>query len=381
MAEKKTTRRGRKRETDVSLAPEEAARAADLRYVTDRQPGLRRQAIRDGFRYLDPDGSTVRDEATLKRIRSLAIPPAWTEVWICGRANGHLQATGRDARGRKQYKYHPRWRTVRDETKYGRLALFAETLPRIRAAVQSDLALPGLPRSKVLAIVVRLLETTFIRVGNEEYARTNKSFGLTTLKNRHVDIQGSSVKFRFVGKSGRAHQVKVSDKRVARLVKRMRDLAGQDLFQYLDDDGEPQPITSADVNEYLRAVSGEEFTAKDFRTWAGTLLAARRLSASDPFESKGSAKKAAVAAVEAVAVELGNTPAVCRKCYIHPTVLEAFGDEDRFERWTECVAAAKSRAGLDEEEAALLNFLEHETARSESAAPRGNPPPAAGRSV
>jgi DNA topoisomerase I len=368
MAEKKTTRRGRKRETDVSLAPEEAARAADLRYVTDRQPGLRRQAIRDGFRYLDPDGSTVRDEATLKRIRSLAIPPAWTEVWICGRANGHLQATGRDARGRKQYKYHPRWRTVRDETKYGRLALFAETLPRIRAAVQSDLALPGLPRSKVLAIVVRLLETTFIRVGNEEYARTNKSFGLTTLKNRHVDIQGSSVKFRFVGKSGRAHQVKVSDKRVARLVKRMRDLAGQDLFQYLDDDGEPQPITSADVNEYLRAVSGEEFTAKDFRTWAGTLLAARRLSASDPFESKGSAKKAAVAAVEAVAVELGNTPAVCRKCYIHPAVLEAFGDEDRFERWTECVAAAKSRAGLDEEEAALLNFLEHETARSESAA-------------
>jgi DNA topoisomerase-1 len=362
------TKRRRRGAATPPLDPAEAARAASLRYVTDRQPGIRRLGAPGRFRYVGPDGSPVRDPAALKRIRSLVVPPAWTEVWICAQPNGHIQATGRDARGRKQYRYHARWRAVRDETKYGRMVLFGETLPRIRSAVQVDLELPGLQRNRILAIVVRLLETTFIRVGNEEYARANKSFGLTTLKNRHVDVQGTRIKFRFVGKSRKAHEIQVSDQRLARLVKRVRDLPGQDLFQYLNDAGEPEPISSADVNDYLRAISGEEFTAKDFRTWAGTLLMVARLAEADPIAAGDGGKSAVVAAVAAVAEDLGNTATVCRKCYIHPAVIEAYQDPQAYQLWTRSAARADDRPGLSETEAALLRYLVAHQARTEARA-------------
>lgn len=284
------------------------------------------------------------------------IPPAWTDVWICPNPNGHLQATGRDARGRKQYRYHARWRRVRDETKYERMLLFGGVLPRIRARLRDDLARPGLPREKVLATVVRLLETTFIRVGNEEYARQNNSFGLTTLKSRHVAVQGSRLEFRFPGKSGKNHAIRLSDRRLARLVRRCRELPGQDLFQYLDESGAPQPIDSGDVNDYLRAIAGDEFTTKDFRTWAGTLLAAQALTAPDD-PALPTPKARAVRATKSVADRLGNTPAVCRKCYIHPAVFQAFEDPAMRERWEAARAEAKGIDGLEKEEAALLRFL------------------------
>jgi DNA topoisomerase-1 len=303
-----------------------AAQVAGLRYVSDESPGIRRRKQGSGFAYLGPDGKTVRDPATLGRIRSLAVPPAWTEVWICPSPNGHIQATGRDARGRKQYRYHARWRSVRDETKYHKSIAFARALPKIRARVAADLARPGLPREKVLACVVKLLESTAIRVGNEEYARQNGSVGLTTMKDRHVTIRGPRLQFRFKGKSARRHDVELTDERLARIVKRCRDIPGQDLFQYLDDDGEAQSIGSGDVNDYLRAISGEDFTAKDFRTWAGTVQAAMQLAAAEAVETAGAAKKTLVAAVARVAERLGNTPAVCRKCYIHPAVMDAYLD-------------------------------------------------------
>ncbi len=271
-----------------------------------------------GFCYLGVDGTPVRDAGVLARIRKLAIPPAWQDVWICPREDGHLQATGRDARGRKQYRYHARWREVRDETKYGRMAAFAAALPRIRRRVRQGLALPGLPREKVLATVVRLLETTRMRVGNEEYARENDSFGLTTLRTRQVRVRGSTMQFRFRGKSGVWHDFALSDRRLAGIVKRMRDLPGYELFQYLDGDGETRVVDSADVNDYLRSIAGEEFTSKDFRTWAGTVLAAEALRAC--------ARHELPRAIELVAGKLGNTKAVCRKCYIHPVVIEAFLD-------------------------------------------------------
>lgn len=346
----------RRRRVDPLNDAKAAARAAQLRYVSTASDGIRRSGRGSGFFYVAADGSRVRDRRTLERIRSLAIPPAWTDVWICPIAEGHLQATGRDARRRKQYRYHPRWRTVRDETKYERLTLFAETLPRIRERVARDLAEPGLSRSHVLAIVVRLLETTFIRVGNEEYARTNQSFGLTTLKDRHVQVEGSRIRFRFRGKSGKSHSILLSDARLARLVRRCRDLPGQDLFQYLDEVGEPQPITSGDVNEYLRAISGEEFTAKDFRTWAGTLLASRKLT--DSLQDEDGLTRATLAeAIASVASELGNTVAISRKCYIHPAVLDAFQDGGRYATWLVARDAAKAREGLSDEENALLRFL------------------------
>jgi DNA topoisomerase-1 len=301
-----------------------AARVAGLRYVTDSAPGYRRIVQGDGFRYTDIDGTPVKDETVLARIRALAIPPAWTDVWICAHASGHLQATGRDARGRKQYRYHPRWRTVRDEAKYGRMASFGAALPAIRNAVDEALGLPGLPREKALATVVCLLEATLMRIGNDEYARDNKSFGLTTLRNRHVRIAGSAVEFRFRGKSGISHSVRVSDRRLARIIQRMRDLPGQDLFQYVDQDGVVHAIGSADVNDYLRSVSGEDYTAKDFRTWAGTVLAALALREFDEFSSEAEAKRNIVRAIESVAEKLGNTPAVCRKCYVHPGVIDAY---------------------------------------------------------
>jgi len=336
--------------------PSEAAKAASLRYVNAASPGIRRRRSGTGFCYFAADGALIRDRATLARIRALAIPPAWQQVWICALSEGHLQATGRDARGRKQYRYHPRWRLVREETKYERLQLFGATLPRIRSRVRRDLALPGLPRDKVLASIVRLLETSFIRVGNEEYARANKSFGLTTLRDRHVEISGSSLRFRFQGKSGKAHMVDVSDRRLARLVRRCRELPGQDLFQYLDDEGEPRPIDSGAVNEYLRTIAGQDFTAKDFRTWAGTLLAARMLSTGDP--------PGVVETAKAVAEQLGNTAAICRKCYIHPAVLAAHQNPELRELWVRLASGQGRRRGLSREESALLAFLRASSGRS-----------------
>ena len=306
--------------------PAASARAAGLRYVDDSRPGLRRRRSGKTFVVLDAQGRRVRDLETLRRVRHLAIPPAWTEVWICPSPDGHLQATGRDARRRKQYRYHPRWRAVRDETKYARLLGFARALPALRARVDDDLGRPGLPREKVLATVVRLLETTFIRVGNEEYARHNKSFGLTTLRDDHVDVRGSTLRFHFRGKGGKRQEVGVTDRRVARVVRRCQELPGQELFQYLDDEGVVRTVDSADVNAYLREITGEDFTAKDFRTWAGTVLAALALQELRTFTSTTQAKKNVLRAVEAVARQLGNTPAICRKCYVHPGVIDAYMD-------------------------------------------------------
>jgi DNA topoisomerase-1 len=306
----------------------------------------------------------VRDEDTLARIKSLAIPPAWTDVWICAQPNGHVQATGRDARGRKQYRYHPRWRAVRDEVKYERMIAFGKALPQIRRKVDEDLRLPGLPREKVLATIVYLLQVTMMRVGNEEYARENKSFGLTTLRNRHVRVDGSDVEFRFRGKSGVYHSVKVHDRRLARIIQRSREIPGQELFQYIDDEGGQHSVDSSDVNDYLRTISGEDYTAKDFRTWAGTVLAAMALQEFEKFDSEAQAKKNVVRAIESVAKKLGNTPSVCRKCYVHPAVLDAYLDGAE-------IAGLRQRAEqelveelheLHPEEAAVLALLQQRLA-------------------
>lgn len=340
--------------------PVTSARAAGLRYVEDDQPGIQRQRNGKGFRYIYPDGDPVRDPDELRRIRSLAIPPAWTHVWICSIPNGHLQATGRDSKGRKQYRYHPQWRILRDEVKYDRLILFGRTLPVIRARVEQDLKQPGLSRNKVLATVIRLLETTLIRVGNEEYARANGSFGLTTLRNKHVDVEGPIVRFRFRGKSGVYHSIRVNDRRLARTVQRCQDLPGQELFQYLDDEGQPCLIDSADVNAYLQEIAGEAFTAKDFRTWAGTVLAARTLQEFESFASQTEAKRNIVAAIETVSKRLGNTKAVCRKCYVHPAVVNAYLDGSLLETLRQDIdrEIADSQNVLPAEEAAVLAFLQ-----------------------
>jgi DNA topoisomerase I len=306
----------------------EAAEEAGLRYVSENQPGYTRKAKGDDFEYFDTEGKAVGDEQRLLRIKRLAIPPAWTDVWISPSANGHIQATGRDARKRKQYIYHERWREMRDENKYERIVSFGKTLPKIRRSVSKDLSLPGLPRNKVLAAIVQLLELSFIRVGNEEYARENKSFGLTTMQDRHVDVKGSKMRFRFRGKSGRQHEIDITDRRMARIVSKLQDLPGQDLFQYVNGEGALHDITSQDVNEYLREIAGEDFTAKDFRTWAGTVLAAVALSTAGAFETRKQAKANVKNAIEAVAKVLGNTPTVCRRCYIHPAVLDAYLDGD-----------------------------------------------------
>jgi DNA topoisomerase-1 len=313
----------------VSLELVAAAEQVGLQYISDERPGYTRRAKGKYFEYFDTEGKPIRDEQRVLRIQRLAIPPAWTDVWICLSPNGHIQATGRDARGRKQYRYHERWREVRDENKFDRLAQFAKALPNIRRRVAQDLQLPGLPRRKVLATIVRLLERTFIRIGNEEYARENKSFGLTTLKNRHVTVKGAQVRFRFRGKSGRHREVDVTDRRAAKVIARCQDLPGQDLFQYLDEDDEAQDVTSQDVNEYLRQIAGEDFTAKDFRTWGGTVLAAIALSRQEDFETKKQAKSNIKTAICAVAELLGNTPAICRKCYVHPVIVEAYLNHTR----------------------------------------------------
>jgi DNA topoisomerase-1 len=345
-------------------APVESARSAGLRYVSDTGPGITRRKSGTSFTYLTPAGRVLRDAEDLQRIKSLVIPPAWTDVWISPDPRGHLQATGRDARGRKQYRYHPRWRQVRDETKYYRLIGFAQALPAIRRRTDADLRKAGLPKEKVLATVVQLLEKTLIRVGNDEYARQNRSFGLTTLRDGHVEVAGGRVTFSFRGKSGVEHEVDLADRRLARVVKACRDLPGQELFQFVNDEGKRQTIESADVNEYLREITGEDFTSKDFRTWAGTVLAAQLLHDFAGFASEAQAKKNIIRAVEAVAKRLGNTKAVCRKCYIHPAVLDSYMDGSMLATVAQRARrVVQSAAAMTPAEAAVLGLLQRRLAR------------------
>ena len=301
-----------------------SAKAAGLRYVSDDMPGIKRVSRGKHFAFIGTDGKELTDEREVARIKALAVPPAYTDVWICPFANGHLQATGRDARGRKQYRYHKRWREIRDETKYGRMIAFAQSLPQIRKRVEADIALPGLPREKVLAAVVQLLETTAIRVGNDEYAKDNGSFGLTTLRNKHAKVDGSTVRFSFRGKSGIRHAIGLQDRRLAGIVRKCQDLPGQQLFEYVDDDGATHAIDSADVNDYIRAISGEDFSAKDFRTWLGTVTCAALLAQQDEAKTQTERKQLLGGVIKDVAKRLGNTPAVCRKCYVHPDVLDVY---------------------------------------------------------
>lgn len=326
-----------------------------MRWVTDAKPGIRRIRAGQGFRYLHPDGTAVRDEATLARIRALAIPPAYREVWICPHANGHLQATGIDDRGRKQPRYHAKWREARDENKYGRLLTFGAALPKIRRVTRRHLALKGMPRRKVLATVVQLLEKTLIRIGNEEYARTNKSRGLTTMQTRNIAVKGADVTFCFAGKSGIHHTIDLHDGKLAKVLKKLTDLPGQELFQYVDEAGATHSINSTDVNAYLKEISGEEFTAKDFRTWAGSVLATLALKEFEAFGSSTEAKKNVVAAIDAVAKKLGNTRAVCRKCYVHPAVLEQYLDETLGKALAPSLPARDKALRADE--AALMRVL------------------------
>jgi len=334
------------------------AEKAGLEYVNDEEPGLRRHRRGTGFTYLGGDGKTVRDPYAIARIRSLAIPPAWTDVWICASENGHLQATGRDAKGRKQYRYHGDFVAIRDSAKYERLMEFAEVLPGLRKTIATHMALAGLPREKVLATIVHLLDITLIRVGNDSYARENDSYGITTLRNSHVRVAGGELRFHFKGKSGKSWRVTMRNRRVAKIIRSCQDLPGQHLFQYLDETGNALRITSTDVNEYLRALTGREVTAKDFRTWAGTVLAATLLhengrSQSATAGSATAAKHQIRETLQQVAVRLGNTVAICRKCYVHPSVLEAYAaGELRLRR-----VAAKDNV-LRPEEAATLRFLQ-----------------------
>lgn len=349
-----------KAHTALAADPLDSAKLAQLRYVTDNQPGIRRKKRGDGFAYVDPRGKPLRDKMALIRIRRLVIPPAWTDVWISPYDNGHLQATGRDARGRKQYRYHARWRQVRDETKFTKMVHFARTLPEIRRQVEKDLKPAGLSRRKVLATVVRLLEATLIRVGNDEYARANNSYGLTTMHDKHVSVNGSQVHFKFRGKSGKWHTVKLADRRLARIVGRCQDLPGQELFQYFDDENVQRDVSSQDVNDYLREIAGEEFTAKDFRTWAGTVLAGMALQEFKRFDSKAQRKRNIVRAIERVAERLGNTPTVCKKCYVHPAILESYLDGSMLDTLKQR-AQKEMVESLDElrsEEAAVLGLLQ-----------------------
>ncbi|SDU12086.1 DNA topoisomerase-1 [Verrucomicrobium sp. GAS474] len=333
-----------------------AAKVARLVYVSDRDPGIERKGRPGRFHYRRPKGGGVRDVATLKRIAGLVIPPAWSEVWICLRPDGHIQAVGRDARGRKQYRYHSRWRAVRDGDKYDHMIDFARALPRLRRRVAADLRLPGLPREKILATIVRLLESTLIRVGNDEYAEENKSYGLTTIRNGHARVRGSRVEFSFRGKSGKSHQVQIDDPKLARIIRRCQDLPGQRLFEYLDGEGKIGVIGSHDVNLYLAAASGQECTAKDFRTWIGTVLATMAFGKVGVADSPAEAKRRTAVVVESVAGMLRNTPAVCRKCYIHPEVMAAYLEGE--------IPAFISNASLRKREAALITWLRQRMKRS-----------------
>jgi DNA topoisomerase-1 len=345
--------------------PELHAEEAGLRYLTDDVPGVRRRRAGKGFVYIGPGGRRITDADRIAWYKGLAIPPAWTDVWISPIRSGHLQATGRDARGRKQYRYHPRWRAVRDEAKYGRLIEFARALPRIRQRTDRDLRRRGLPREKVLALVVRLLETTLIRVGNEEYARDNDSYGLATMLDRHVTGYGSGLRFTFKGKSGKEHEVRVRDRRLARLVAQVQELPGQELFQYLETDDRRQSIDSGAVNDYLREISGDDFTAKDFRTWAGTVAASMALREFLEIDDEAGRRKAVVRAIETVAAQLGNTPTVCRACYVHPDVVEAFLDGTMVEALSgRARGAGRGTHALRPEEAAVLGLLQRAWAAS-----------------
>jgi DNA topoisomerase I len=343
----------------VSSDPVESAEAIGLCYVTDTQPGIQRQRRGKGFVYLDADGKQIRDQKVIQRINSLVIPPAYRNVWICPLPNGHLQATGRDAKGRKQYRYHPLWREIRDQAKFTRMIAFSEALPLIRQRIEQDLQRRGLPKEKVLAAVVRLMELTRIRVGNEEYARSNESYGLTTLRDEHVDITGSKIQFQFRGKRGVEHTIDLQDRRLAKIVKRCQDLPGQELFQYLDENDEQQTLSSTDVNDYLRDITGEDFTAKDFRTWAGTVLAASELFELGAASSATATKKNMVQAIKSVAAYLGNRPATCRKYYVHPAVLEAYEDESLHQLMAKFAdTVLESQHSLRPEELAVVALLE-----------------------
>lgn len=344
--------------------PQEAAENAGLVYMTDDTPGIVREIYRGKFRYRDTRGDLIKDEKTLARIASLAIPPAYTEVWICPKHNGHIQATGRDAKARKQYRYHAKFREVRDSTKYEHMLDFARALPALRERIDVDLARRGMNREKVLAAVVHLLETTMIRVGNADYAKQNKSYGLTTLQDRHVSVDGSELRFNFKGKSGKQWKLKLKDRRIARIVKASQDLPGQHLFQYFGDDGQQREVTSSDINAYLREIAGADITAKDFRTWNGTVLAALALAEYEKVDSQAAAKRNVRSAIEAVASRLGNTPTVCRKCYIHPEIFDSYLSDELVLEARDAVERElrDELARLRPEEAVVLAFLQRRLA-------------------
>ncbi len=347
-------------EVENVVDPQEAAESVGLAYVSDDKPGITRTKVGDGFVYTMPNGSEIKDEKVLDRVRKLAVPPAYVEVWICPRANGHIQATGRDAKGRKQYRYHPKFREVRDSTKYEHMLEFARGLPSIRETVAKHMRLHGMPRDKVLATVVYLLENTLIRVGNDDYVKQNHSYGLTTLQDRHVKIAGSELKFQFKGKSGKTWNLQIKDRRIAKIVKECQDIPGQELFQYVDHDGVRHDVTSADVNAYLKEITGRDVTAKDFRTWAGTVLAAMALAEFEAFDSDARAKKNVRAAIEHVSSRLGNTPTICRKCYVHPEVLHSYMQGEMMLEIRDRVETElrDHLAELKPEEAAVLTLLE-----------------------
>lgn len=354
-----TVRKIRITEISVEVRDRNTAKKAHLQYLLDSRPGIRRRRVANSFQYLNSRGRIIRDQKIIQRIDSLAIPPAWVDVWICPLNNGHLQATGFDARGRKQYRYHDRWRETRDRKKFHKLADFAQALPRIRRRVALDLKRNGLPREKVLAAVVKLLEITLIRVGNDEYAATNQSYGLTTMHDRHVQIKGSEIRFNFHGKSGIVHEISIQSSELARLVSQSRDLPGRELFQYVDEQGQQRDVTSSDVNSYLREISGEEVTAKDFRTWAGTVLAAAALQQFERATSKAANRRIIKQAIGWVAERLGNTPAVCRKSYVHPAIIDAFlnGKLTAMPRVTGRNIGHSTSGKLSAQEAAVLSLI------------------------
>ncbi|WP_185999026.1 DNA topoisomerase IB [Novosphingobium aerophilum] len=351
-------------EAGIIVDAQEAAESEGLVYVTDDSPGMSRQTYRGRFRYRDPRGNVVKDDKTLKRIASLAIPPAYTDVWICAKPNGHIQATGRDAKGRKQYRYHAKFREVRDSTKYEHMLDFAKALPAVRERIDADLQKRGLPREKVLAAVVHLLETTMIRVGNADYVKQNRSYGLTTLQDRHVAVEGAELRFNFKGKSGKQWKLRLRDRRIAKIVKASQDLPGQHLFQYIGEDGEQYEVTSNDINSYLKEISGADITAKDFRTWNGTVLAALALAEYEKVDNEAAAKRNVRAAIEAVASRLGNTPTVCRKCYIHPEVFDSYLSDELVLEARDAVEKElrDELSRLRPEEAVVLAFLQRRLA-------------------
>ena len=351
---------------EAAKDPEKSAELAGLQYVHDDGPGITRRGAGTGFSYKDVDGQTITDEAIRERINALAIPPAYQDVWICPDPNGHIQATGYDEKGRKQYRYHPKWSQVRDQAKFTRLIAFAHALPKIRERTKADMRKRNLSREKVLAAVVQLLEKTAIRVGSAEYARQNETYGLTTMENRHVEVEGSTVHFEFTGKSHKDHEIDLKDKKLARIVEQLQDLPGQNLFQYRDEEGELHHVTSGDVNDYLHEIAGDAFTAKDFRTWAGTVAASLALQEFEEFSDKGAAAQNVTEAVKVVAEKLGNTPAVSRKSYIHPAVIEAYFDGDMLKSLQQEVEAEldENLAGLEPEEAAVLGLLQQKLAHT-----------------